>query len=404
MVFGQSWPCGGRALGGAALGGGGGGEAEPYDRPVSLPTSRSSVQRPTIAISMGDPLGIGPEVIVKALSDPALRERADYDIYGSSEVLTRAAAQAKVTPFWAAASPGALDGGRPAGGVLLVDRTPPPSGAEIALPLDAKPGPSAQGGEMSFQYVEAAIRAAKRPVDHPLHADAIVTAPISKASWDLAGHGPSSPKGFPGHTELLASRFGEPRVGMLFVGPALRVLLATIHVPLALVPGLLRTHGLLATIELGHRACVQLGLPRPRIAVCGLNPHAGEGGLLGAEDDRIIAPAIRQAQSKGIDATGPWPGDTIFASAAAPPLGRGQYDLVIAMYHDQGLIPVKLVDGFKTVNVTVGLPVIRTSPAHGTAFDIAGKNAADPASMRAAIELAIRMVESRAFGDHAGPA
>jgi 4-hydroxythreonine-4-phosphate dehydrogenase len=143
------------------------------------------------------------------------------------------------------------------------------------------------------------------------------------------------------------------------------------------------------------------GPPRatsPRIAVCGLNPHAGEGGILGSEDDRIIAPAVAQARGKGIDAHGPLPGDTVFSAAAAPPVGKGLYDCVVAMYHDQGLIPVKLVDREETVNVTVGLPAIRTSPAHGTAFDIAGKSVASAASMRAAIELAIGMVISKHRG------
>ena len=187
---------------------------------------------------------------------------------------------------------------------------------------------------------------------------------------------------------------------MLFVGPHLRVMLATIHVPLMEVGGLLTTLRVLEAIELAHQACVELGSSRgasPRVAVCGLNPHAGEGGILGAEDDRIIAPAVAQARANGIDAHGPLAADTVFRAAAAPPMGKGQYDCVVAMYHDQGLIPVKLVDGEEAVNVTVGLPTIRTSPAHGTAFDIAGKNVASATSMKCAIELAIRTVrEERA--------
>ncbi len=138
-----------------------------------------------------------------------------------------------------------------------------------------------------------------------------------------------------------------------------------------------------------------MGISLPRIAVCGLNPHAGEGGILGDEDDRLIAPAVAAAVKRGVDATGPWPADTVFLAAAAPPHGKGRFDCVVAMYHDQGLIPAKLIDAGRTVNVTVGLPTVRTSPAHGTAFDIAGQNKADSAPMRAAIELALKMVAQR---------
>jgi 4-hydroxythreonine-4-phosphate dehydrogenase len=178
---------------------------------------------------------------------------------------------------------------------------------------------------------------------------------------------------------------------MLFVGPHLRVMLATIHVPLMRVGAMLTWARVLESIELSHEACVALGVERPRIAVCGLNPHAGEGGILGWEDERVIAPAVSSAQAAGICATGPLPGDTVFKAACARPFGRGDFDCVVAMYHDQGLIPVKLIDGERAVNVTVGLPAIRTSPAHGTAFDIAGTNSASQVSMGEAIDLAIRM-------------
>jgi 4-hydroxythreonine-4-phosphate dehydrogenase len=191
---------------------------------------------------------------------------------------------------------------------------------------------------------------------------------------------------------------------MLFAGPSLRVILATIHVPLMAVGAALSTRLVLDTIVLAARACEQLGVAKPRIAVCGLNPHAGEGGLLGAEDRAIISPAIASAIAKGLDATGPHPADTIFHKALMTDGRRRDatngYDCVVAMYHDQGLIPVKLADPRSTVNVTVGLewqgrPVIRTSPAHGTAFDIAGRNLADPASMLSAIELALEMIDQR---------
>jgi 4-phospho-D-threonate 3-dehydrogenase / 4-phospho-D-erythronate 3-dehydrogenase len=241
-------------------------------------------------------------------------------------------------------------------------------------------------GELSYRLVEDAVAAAKRPVGDPLRVDAIVTGPISKQAWKLAGHGQ-----FPGHTELLAARFGGKRHGMMFVSPVLRVILATAHIPLMDIRNALTIGKVFDAIDLGHQACLRLGIPRPRIAVCGLNPHAGEGGMLGDEDQRLIEPAIRAAVEGGMDARGPFPADTIFNAAV-----KGEFDLVVAMYHDQGLIPLKLLARDSAVNVTVGLPVIRTSPDHGTAFDIAGRNKADPGSMRAAIELAISMARGYA--------
>jgi len=331
---------------------------------------------------MGDPLGIGPEIICKALADEGLRCIAGYRIHGSERELAAAARAAGVSPFWTRSPNDASACGE----VVLLD-----DAEDARAELLVSPGPTKRAGELSFRWVEQAIQDAQRPIGDPLRADAIVTAPISKTSWNLAGH-----TKHPGHTELLADRFNAPRSGMLFVGPHLRVMLATIHVPLMNVGKLLTTERVLEAIELAHRACIELVAdPKAsaRIAVCGLNPHAGEGGLLGSEDGRIIAPAIVLAQAKGIDARGPLPADTVFGAAAAPPVGKGMYDCVVAMYHDQGLIPVKLVDRELAVNVTVGLPTIRTSPAHGTAFDIAGKNQASPVSMRAAIELAIKMAE-----------
>lgn len=323
-----------------------------------------------IAISLGDPLGIGPEIILKALGDARLRSAARYRIHGSRAALERAAR-------FTGLSVAVLDDA----GVKIVD-----DGAfDAALLGTSTPGPTAAGGAASFRWVEAAIDDAKRG------AAAIVTAPISKTSWSLAGH-----TDFPGHTELLAARFGAKRSGMLFVGPHLRVMLATIHVPLMDVGRLLTAARVGEAIELAAEACRGLGIGSPRVAVCGLNPHAGEGGILGAEDDRVIAPAIAAARAKGIDVRGPLPGDTVFGAAAAPPFGKGQYDCVVAMYHDQGLIPVKLIDGERAVNVTVGLPTIRTSPAHGTAFDIAGRGVASATSMVESIDLTIRVAARRA--------
>lgn len=339
----------------------------------------NTFDRPLIAISMGDPAGIGPEIVVKALADPRVRGLGRFHVFGLDNVMRAAAARAGVQPFW-----------------KCVPHDAPPMADVMAAEVVVRDYPafdhfdesmaardhSRLGGEASYRFVEDAIRAAQLPRGDAGRAAAIVTAPISKTSWDLAGH-----TEFPGHTELLAARFEAKRTAMLFVGPTLRVVLVTIHVPLSRVPGLLTVERIKDTIELGHEACVRLGVTQPRIAVCGLNPHAGEGGLLGEEDGRVIVPAIKGAAAGGIDVRGPFPADTVFLAAA-----KGAYDLVVAMYHDQGLIPIKLVDREHAVNVTIGLgETIRTSPAHGTAFDIAGKNVASEASMKAAIELAVRV-------------
>lgn len=341
---------------------------------------------------MGDPLGIGPEIIVKSLADPGVRQRALFRVFGSARALDAAARGAGITPFWQSIDHGADAATLQASAhhdTLVLDYP------ELDFaPADAGlsgPGPSRPGGAASFRWVEDAIAAGASPPGGPPHADAIVTGPISKTSWSLAGH-----TRFPGHTELLAHRLHAARHGMLFVGPSLRVMLASIHIPLMAVGAFLTTQRVLDAIDLAAQSCREMGIAAPRLGVCGLNPHAGEGGILGDEDERVIRPAIRAAIERGIDATGPWPADTLFLSAAAPPAGKGLHDCVVAMYHDQGLIPVKLLDRERAVNVTVGLPTVRTSPAHGTAFDIAGQNRADPGSMRAAIELAIGMCERRA--------
>ncbi|MBL8757744.1 MAG: 4-hydroxythreonine-4-phosphate dehydrogenase PdxA [Phycisphaerae bacterium] len=325
---------------------------------------------------MGDPLGIGPEIIAKAAGDRHARDSAGWMVFGSAAALDRAAGAAGCPRSWRI-------GGPPphAGEMVVIDDGEWSDTQRAGTP----PGPDEVAGRASLTWVEHAVEAAKRPADHPLNADAIVTAPIAKESWALAG------SSFPGHTELLSARLDSPRCAMLFVGPTLRVILVTIHVPLARVPALLTTARVRDAIELGHEACVTLGLRSPRIAVAGLNPHAGENGMFGREDADIIAPAVTAARAAGIDASGPHPGDAVFLAAA-----KGRYDLVVAMYHDQGLIPVKLVDRESAVNVTVGLrwqgrPVIRTSPAHGTAFDIAGRNQADASSMIAAIRTAAEM-------------
>lgn len=296
-----------------------------------------------------------------------------------------------LAPYWSSSE----NPSKTAGSVTLCS-CPDAERALSAFDPNAERGPSAAGGRASLAFIEGAIADAKRAGADPRHVDAIVTAPISKTSWDLAGY-----TRHPGHTELFGERFGAERAGMLFVGPHLRVMLVTIHVALARVPTMLTSERVRDAIVLAHDACRVLGVAEPRLAVCGLNPHAGEGGILGSEDGQVILPAINQAQARGINAQGPFPADTIFSAAARAPFGSGRFDCVVAMYHDQGLIPVKLLDGYRAVNVTVmhtpkGAPeCIRTSPAHGTAFDIAGRNIANSASMDAAIDLAIEMIEYR---------
>jgi 4-hydroxythreonine-4-phosphate dehydrogenase len=208
-------------------------------------------------------------------------------------------------------------------------------------------------------------------------ARALVTAPLHKEALHAAG------VSHPGHTEILAELAGGADVRMMLFNDELRVVLATIHVALAAVPGLLTLPGELRSIRLAAEACRRLGVAQPRVAVAGLNPHAGEGGLFGREEIAVIQPAIERARAEGIDASGPWPGDTVFMQARA-----GRFDVVVAQYHDQGLIPVKYLGLDRGVNVTLGLPFVRTSVDHGTAFDIAGQGIADPASLIEAVRQA----------------
>ena len=238
---------------------------------------------------------------------------------------------------------------------------------------------SRQGAD-SKRWVEHAIADAMRSSDDPRRLDAIVTAPICKEAWALAGFN------WPGHTELLAHRAKAKQVTMVFESPHLRVALATVHVPLMTVRDILSIGRVVDAIDRGDEACRLLGIERPRIAVCGLNPHAGEGGVLGWEEEKVIRPAIDMARHHGVQVEGPFPADTLFRRAVG-----GEFDIVVAMYHDQGLIPLKLLGQGTAVNWTVGLPFIRTSPDHGTAFDIAGRGQADASSMKAAIALAIRL-------------
>lgn len=345
-------------------------------------TSPPAPTRPTIAVSMGDPGGIGPEVLVKALADSELRRSARFFIHGLSEPLLEAAEAAAIPPFWWKVRAGSsLLETAGSHDVVLIDHSD--AASELGWSADTHRKPTKASGTLSFRFVDDAISAAKGELPGHPRAHAVVTAPISKHAWAMAGQ-----VRFPGHTEMLAERFGATRSRMAFIAPNLRVILATAHIPLGRITNDLTIGRVHDTIDLGADLCRALGIERPRIAVAGLNPHAGEEGLLGDEEKRIIGPAIAHAQRNGIDAQGPFPGDTVFNAAI-----KGRYDLVVAMYHDQGLIPVKLLAFDSAVNITTGLPVWRTSPDHGTAYDIAGKNLADCGSMKESLKLAVRLAK-----------
>jgi len=323
-----------------------------------------------VGITMGDPGGIGSEIIVKALADPMIRRQAKFIIFGMNEHLTYAADMAEVEPFWMRHQHEKISRDYPRN-VVVADYD------DYSIPAWIHtPGKTA--GEASIRFCLDAIAAAREGI-----IDAIVTAPISKVSWENAG----SP--WPGHTEMLADQCKSPRKAMMFVAGPLKMALATIHEALFDVMNMFTIGRVFEPIDLLDAALKEyFGIPRPRIGVAGLNPHAGENGQFGDEEKRIIEPAIMLAQENGVDCRGPFPADTLFLRAV-----EGEFDGVVAMYHDQGLIPVKLLSFNEAVNVTIGIPIIRTSPSHGTAFDIAGKGIADPSSIKAAIRLAIHMAK-----------
>ena len=291
-----------------------------------------NTHKPVIAITTGDPAGIGPEIARKAADDPRVTDVCEPKIYG------------------------------------------PPAGMRFESGVL-----SAEAGRAAYETVCDAVRDACDG-----RVAAVATAPVNKLAFARAG------LPWKGHTDLLAHLTGARRAAMMFWSDPLKVVLATVHVPLAEVPRLLTRDLLHDVIDLTARELPRFGIARPRLALAGLNPHAGENGLLGSEDDAILRPAVRDARSRGIDIDGPFPGDTIFGRAA-----RGEFDAVVACYHDQGLIPVKLLAFGRSVNVTLGLPIIRTSVDHGTAFDIAGRSLADPESMVAAVLLAARLAHGR---------
>ncbi len=287
--------------------------------------------KPRVAITVGDPSGIGPEIAARAAADPEVLAVCEPIVYA------------------------------------------PPDGRLF------QPGVlSAEAGRAAYDVIVRAVADATEGT-----VQAVATAPIHKEALRLAG----LPWG--GHTDLLAHLTGAKRVAMMFYSERLIVVLATVHIPLAAVPSALTQEKLQATIALTADAVPRFTKVPPRIAVAGLNPHAGEHGLFGREEEAVIAPAIAACRALGIEVSGPYPADTVFVRAI-----RGEFDVVVACYHDQGLIPVKLLAFGQAVNVTLGLPIVRTSVDHGTAFDIAGKGVADPGSMITAVRLAARLARS----------
>jgi 4-hydroxythreonine-4-phosphate dehydrogenase len=340
--------------------------------PERQPVQRTPIGGTPIGVTMGDPAGIGPEIIVK-LFRAGLPAGTRVIVIGDADTLRRAAgdlhAPLTVRPITHPAdATDAATTGTTLGTIDLLQAGP----ALAPVPY----------GQVNAAAGAAAHAAIQRAIDLALDGSlrAIVTAPIHKEALKAAGIA------HPGHTEMLAARAGTTDFAMMLANPDLRVLLVTIHVSLLQAISRITPEAELRAIRLADRACRQFGIAAPRIAVAGLNPHAGENGLFGREDLDIIAPAIAQARAAGIDASGPWPGDTVFMRAR-----RGEFDVVVAQYHDQGLIPVKYLGVENGVNITVGLPFIRTSVDHGTAFDIAGTGQADPSSLRHALDQAIAL-------------
>ena len=332
--------------------------------------------RPLLAITLGDPAGVGPEIVLKALAHPELYQRCRTLIIGDRRVLERALGWPSIPRLEIVDTDAPEHGVYTAGQLTLLDlHNADPEYCPVGV---VSPG----SGRAAVGYVESACDLAMAG-----RVDAIVTAPLNKDAMHRAGFT------YPGHTELLAQRTGAGKVTMLLVGPKLREVHVTTHVALEEAIRRLTHERVAEVIQLAHAACQALGIAAPRIAVAGLNPHAGEGGLFGMQEQEVLMPVIAAARARGMDVSDPQPPDTVFLRAT-----RGAYDIVVAMYHDQGHIPMKLLAFDEGVNVSIGLPIIRTSVDHGTAFDIAGTGQARETSLLAAIEVALLMVAARARG------
>jgi len=326
---------------------------------------------PRVAVSMGDPTGIGPEVTLAALLRPGARLGLTPILVGDPAVYEVAAAQLGLRARFAEWAPPAP-----------LPRGTLPVRAVARLPMSARrPGrPSVPGGRAAHAAIVEAVRLVRGGF-----ADALTTAPIDKANLVAAGLAAT------GHTELLAKLCGGVPVRMMMVGSRLRVVLVTTHLALSAVPAAVTQPLVRETLDITARALrVQFGIARPRLGVAGLNPHAGEQGVFGNEEQRVIGPAIRAARRRGLDVRGPFAADSLFPLAL-----NGQFDALVCMYHDQGLGPLKLMHFADGVNLTLGLPFVRTSPDHGTAHDIAGRGTADPRSMAAALRLAASLAHGR---------
>lgn len=324
--------------------------------------------RPIIAITMGDPSGIGPEIIVKGLVTPPATCRLLVlgDAAWLQQHASQWAPQLSIHPIRnineARYEPGVLD---------VLDFYNVPENMKLGYA-------SADGGKAAVTYIRKAVALATA---HQVHA--ITTAPINKEAIHLAGYK------YPGHTEMLADFTHTPEVALMLAGGNLRVVLATTHVPLSEVRNFLTCDRILKTIRLTHQWLIQVGIDRPRIAVTGLNPHSGDGGIFGSEETDVIIPAIQAAQKETINVSGPYSADALFGR-----IYSDSYDAVITMYHDQGMIPIKMESMDRAVNITLGLPIIRTSVDHGTAFDIAGQGVAKPDSLLEAIQVAATLTYS----------
>ena len=325
--------------------------------------------RPILAITLGDPAGIGPEVVLKALMHREVFDTCRPVVVGDRGVLDRAAARLAIQPRYESIV-AISRGGYEEGTVPLLDL------GNVALAETPVGQVSAGAGRAAVEYVMRACDLAMAG-----EAEAVVTAPLNKEAMHRAGFL------YPGHTELLAERTGAERVSMLLVGPSLRVVHVSTHVALEEAIRRVTPARVLEVIELAHNSCRMLGIEAPRVAVAGLNPHASENGLFGVQEAEQVQPAIESARARGWTVSDPQPPDTVFLRAT-----RGEYDIVVAMYHDQGHIPMKLLAFDSGVNVSIGLPIIRTSVDHGTAFDIAGTGKASEESMLAAIRVAVTMV------------
>jgi 4-hydroxythreonine-4-phosphate dehydrogenase len=321
-------------------------------------------ERPRLALTVGDPAGIGPEIVLKALAFPECPS-ADWVVYGPLASLAERARRLSL-PDVASVAAGAVD----------IPGGPVPLGAV-----------SPEGGRLAAAAVLAAAADARAGA-----VDGMVTAPLHKESLRAAGHP------WPGHTEMLAEAAGVSDVAMMFVGGGLRVALLTIHRSLRSVPDAITREETLRIVRLVHRELPRLGAARRRIAVCGVNPHAGEHGLFGREDEDVLRPAVETLAGEGLVVAGPLPADTAFVRAA-----QGEFDAVVAAYHDQGLVPLKLLAFGKAVNLTLGLPFVRTSVDHGTAFDIAAAGTADPGSLLAAMALAVALSRDGPSSGRLGP-